>query len=273
MNLKIILLLVSLVFICASGTDKKNSLKEQNLKGNVKTLKEFWYDPIIESGKITKTNEKANQSFISLFDNNGNQIELKYYSQGNLYYEITFKYDSLSNLIEDYKYNERGELKEKNIYKNDAKGNKIEKNNFKVKVIYNYDDMGNMIEESTYSSSGNLRKKYIYKYDDKGNKIEGILYDSKGNLESKFTYKYDKDNNVIEGKEYDMNNNIIEPIYRFKYEFENNEKGNWIKKIMFSNGSQNYSEMGHLIDDSNDSSSDNLIYNPVLIVEREIEYY
>ena len=34
MNLKIILLLVSLFFICASGIDKKNSLKEQIKSSN-----------------------------------------------------------------------------------------------------------------------------------------------------------------------------------------------------------------------------------------------
>ena len=274
MNLKIILSLIALVFICAPGTDKKNSLEEQNLNGDVKTLKEFWYDPVVQSGTITRASETPNQSFMSSFDENGNQIDMKYYSGGNLYFEMKYTYDAKGHLIADQKYNERGDLKEENRYTYDAKGNKSEKHkyrygDFKGKVVYTYDDMGLMIEESTYGSDDLLQSKSTYKYDDKGNNTEGILYDSKGNLDTKFTQRYDEDNHMIEAKSYDEEDQVIDPVYSFTYEFENNDNGNWIKKIMFSNGSQNtYNGLGHLIEENSDVSP-----NAVLLVEREIDYY
>lgn len=96
-------------------------------------------------------------------------------------------------------YDSKGSLEFTNIYKYDAKGNKVEEARYRRdgalsgKNIYKYDEKGNKVEEATYDS-WDLTGKKIYKYDAKGNVTKAATYNSDGSLSITeiTTYEYYK---------------------------------------------------------------------------------
>jgi hypothetical protein len=106
------------------------------------------------------------------------------------------------------------------------------------KNTYKYDEKGNNIEDNLYKADGSLPWKHTFKYDVKGNKIEEIIYNaSNGSLSSKNTYKYDEKGNNIERNTYDGDGSLrVKNTY--KYEFDATD--NWIKQTSTTNGKSYY---------------------------------
>ncbi|MEA4968487.1 MAG: hypothetical protein VB048_10280, partial [Bacteroidaceae bacterium] len=85
-----------------------------------------------------------------------------------------------------------------------------------------------------YSYFGNHR--YVFKYDDKGNKIKEAFYNQGDTLSSGSLFDYNEKNDIIEQIDFfiyeiDTENNTL----KFKYKYDS--KGNWIKQIVYINGS------------------------------------
>jgi hypothetical protein len=86
------------------------------------------------------------------------------------------------------------------------------------KKTYKYDEKGNKIEENIYNDDGSLAFKKTYKYDEKGNKIESNKYNADGSLSPKYTitYKYDimgnwiKQTTIKDGKPTQLSERVIE---------------------------------------------------------------
>ncbi|MDC1197661.1 hypothetical protein N8035_02310 [Algibacter sp.] len=100
MKPKTLLALVLFAFILSCSTDKKkNSLEEDNLKGNVKSVREFSFVAVDKLGEISKGARKT--QIYKKYDDKGNRIEQDDYgSDGSLEYRYTFKYDDKGNEIE-----------------------------------------------------------------------------------------------------------------------------------------------------------------------------
>lgn len=81
-----------------------------------------------------------------------------------------------------------------------------------------------------FNADGSLKKKNTYKIDAKDNWIEGNFYNADGKLDFKVTNKYDDKGNQIEYN-YENAADSIEDKYTYKYKYD--EKGNWIKRIIF----------------------------------------
>lgn len=241
----IITLICLATSIFSMAQQKKTDIQKENLKGQVKSIKEIPYEAEKQDGKIIKTN---------------------YYNEYNV-----FKYDNNGNLIEKILHRDSITLSDKYIHQYDSKNNLtetiiIDNDGEKSKIIYKYNDKNYLIEEKLYSLDDDFSAYDYYKYDENGNKIEEISYIN-NKLSSKLVYSYNKEN-LIESichysrngekdmktsyKYNDRNNLIKEYTYIFSinddlehtYHYKNyDEKGNWIERYKhFGNNSYSITE-------------------------------
>ena len=214
------------LFSCSDSKIKiKNSLAEQNLKGNVKTLIFYSYRAItksefgnevlalnstehyVESIKklesITiKDIEKDSliSKTVSMFNKEGNEEERKIYNaNGLLKIHFVFVYDAKGHAIETKTNLKNGDLY--SIYKYEYDGNKqIQKiynpdASFKQKIVHNFDNNGNDVEDITFdNSSSSPTERCTYQYTSTGNLIEYTHF--KGDvLDGKTLFKHDNKGN------------------------------------------------------------------------------
>lgn len=112
-------------YLFSCSIDKKKSLTNLNLKGDVRILTEFGYKAVTKFGETQK--DSLQYRLLSDFDENGNIVSEDWIDSGirNIY-----KYDSIGKLIQQDNHNESKIpsllSKEKFIY--DEKKNLIEKN-------------------------------------------------------------------------------------------------------------------------------------------------
>lgn len=276
MQRKILLIISIFVFITFSQTTnaqskKKSDAEIEGLKGEVMSVNEKYYIekriffgliPIKEESSYehkiyNKEGKLVFEKDISDFrednwnisyykyDNRGNCIEQidSNYEDGSYYsrlWQYTFNYDEKGNIIEKY-VSLDGKHIEKYSFKYDNNGDYIEKISSKfddeippIKEILIRDNKGNIIERKEYSYFGNHR--YVFKYDDKGNKIKEAFYNQGDTLSSVSLFDYNEKNDIIEQIDFfiyeiDTENNTL----KFKYKYDS--KGNWIKQIVYINGS------------------------------------
>lgn len=251
---------MTIIWICGCSLEKKpqNHWTSQNLKGRVKTLTEETFNGVMKFGEFQK--QDLAYGIIKIFDIKGNMLEDNSYGPNNIIksYAI-FKYDDMGNQIGVKFGNNKIKWEIKSSYILDAKGNKIEKNNYGSygemisKSKYKYDSKSNLVEEKIYDTNGSLFNTRTFKYDGRGSLVEeenlGLgdskhtyKYDSKGNLiesisittekfEYKFTYIVDDKGNVIEETYYTSSENFP---HKTTYQYQYDSIGNWIKKDTFN---------------------------------------
>ncbi len=225
-NILFTLTLLLLLFAC-SDDHKKNDLTRNNLNGNVKSIFRVYFEAVEKEGGIIKGN-RDNVINIFEYDDNGYVIEYRIVnSNGGLSRKIIYEHDDNGNSIEQNGYNWAGELLETWTSEFDTKGNEM--------------------KSSVFNSDGKLENKYTAEYDDKGNRIKLNLYNSDDELLQKWTYdEYDDKGNLIKEKQYTTDKELENEV-RYEYEFD--DKENWIQQIIFIND------------------------KATTIVEREIKYY
>ena len=251
-------LIIFLILFSCSANNKKNDLQRENLKGNVKSVKEVSYEAVDKFGKITKGKKdwawydsKSNSNI--KFDKKGNLIEYSdFSSEGELYSKHISTYDDNGKFIEEIKYDKDGKKVFITKIKEVENGNAREykrydlEGNLILKGISKYDDNHNLIESSRYKADGSLDSKIIYKYDENDNKIEYSMYKSDGTLIYQDKSKFDKNGNEVEVNYYGSEGELMA---KANYQYTFDDKNNWITRT--------------LIEDD----------IPKYIVEREIEYY
>lgn len=165
----------------------------------------------------------------------------------------------------EYKYNEQGNLVEEDEYhkkdKNNFRKSSLSKDGLYQKTKYEYKDE-RLSREYFYQSDGSLNFEKIYNYDSLGNKIrestrptptgwpdlEEYEYDSKSRLKLKSRkidgqifsnelFSYDEnDNKIMSLTTYMM---LVPKEYmapRYDYEYEYDQMGNWIEKVIIEDG-------------------------------------
>jgi|SRR5690554_1421603 len=204
------------------------------------------------------------------YDDKGNETEINYYELDKLVEkeEYVYKYDNEGNKIEEEGslYDSEGELKDrqKNVNKYNRKGNLIEeirydlKGNLEHKLTYKYDKNDNETEVCRYNSDGKLIYKRSQRIDNKGNTLEeeyinnfdfpkefngsinecdirlvpvNVLYDSEITRE---TNEYDNYGNIT--KKTDYKSYLMTEVVVFEnecskyYEYQFDDRKNWIIK-------------------------------------------
>jgi len=227
--------LVILTFIlCFHSYGQKNDLFKLNLKGNIKNIRETYYQINKNDAKIQDTS--IDFSYLNTFDKQGNKKEdLKYDAEGKMDKKYEYIYDKLGRRIIQDQYNSDGKLNRKLTYKYDEKGNITEDNSYtsegklEKKYTYQYDAKGNVTEDKSFDSENKFRKKYTYSYDASGNKIENNRYNAEGMPDKRVIYKYDDKGNVIE--EIQTANDGEKTVYVYEYKYDIRQ--NWIQKNSF----------------------------------------
>lgn len=227
-------------------TDKKNDLKEMNLKGKVKQITESSFFAEDKFGEITKDGP-PNKTII-FFNDNGNIIEKNCYllDGTTLATKHIYNYDDKKLKKEElvYVYHaSKSKLLSKYTFEYDVNENR-------TKSYYHYKDItGPDIYSNTIDKLGIYE---TYKYDDKGNLIEKYNYPNGYHFlepgpSSVDYYKYDDKGNIIVEERYNSDGSFS---WRHEYKYVLFDKfDNWLKKILYCRG------------------------GACSIFEREIEYY
>ena len=110
---RIILVAVAIVSLVACNQtkkeEKKTDLKEANLKGKVKSVREITYNAVEKFGEIEKGDRSS--GIVTIYNEQGNEIEVnRYNSDDSLDWKFTYKYDDKGNQIEVNRYKSDGSL-------------------------------------------------------------------------------------------------------------------------------------------------------------------
>lgn len=262
--------IITLNFGCQKNhSEKKTSWDTDGLKGNVKILRTFQYKAIDSGGIISKGQMIDNNygNVLIKYNRNGDWIEYRSFtSEGNKSWSELPRFDKKGNMTlrNDYSYtNYDSTLVRRYESRFDRKGNLIEsiryngKDSITHKYFNKYDSKGNLIESFTYNSTDSLLRKTIsiydennnlmdvnsfiapkkhsitkFKYNNNSKQSEKHIYNSDNLLETKTLYEY---NNMGHWKEVRIYNSNDELIENNSFDYEYDEKGNWVKKIEFKN--------------------------------------
>lgn len=220
---------------------------------------------MIEDQRYDNDNGNLHYKTTYEYDSNGNVIEEQGFDYGKLYYTATYEYDSNGNMIEEKRF-KNGKLDYHRSYHNqyDSLNNLIQIESYEspwdkynlqwvdasqgddyfqhqyqkngglvFQSTFTLDDAGNMLEASQYQSNGDLNNKFSYRYNAKGEKTEENKYNTDGSLDYKITWRFDDSSNVLEEQVYNTDGSL-EQKRTYQYEFD--EKGNWLKKVVFEDG-------------------------------------
>jgi hypothetical protein len=246
MKNKIVITLILIISLlsCESKKELNNDLKELNIHGEVKQIKNQYYDAKESFGEIEKG--EFGGVLIKIFNDDGNQIEEKNYNpDGSVNHKIIFKYDNKGLKTEKRPYNKDGnpfnyykysyntfnqiiseiwfdysnnEIVQKITFEYDEKGNLVTQtvyspDNISAISKYNYDDLGRKFEYNYYDRNGLLKWIRKYNYDDSNRLLENISIDSYSKeMTRKTGYKYDAFGNVNEESKYNSDSSLKEEL-------------------------------------------------------------
>ena len=181
-------------------------------QGKGRGKKKFKYDDngkCIEKSCYSRRNKLFWTDTIK-YDNNGNKIEEVEYNTnekfkpfGGFHHKTVYKYDERGNLTEETKYLPNGDFEYKNTNKYDDNGNCIEETHYEPKnlysgkehyekEVYKLDEKGNRIEIAIYDSIDHINKTVVMKYDDEtGNVIEELHYYESNDKPYRNVYEYE----------------------------------------------------------------------------------
>lgn len=210
---------------------EKSDAEDENLKGKVKKIVQdsedlsgTWSVQGRKPSSVTYFNEKGNYVERDLYDSQGNPFQITMYGY------IDGKRVSNSKMT-NYEYSPpimalpKGKVEEI-VKKADP--------NYEYSFEYKY-ETGKMTEKQLVFSNGKKGLRYVSNYD--GNQVEKLVYTEKGELNQKYLVTLDKDGNEIEKTSYGVTKIYPDQKYRYTYEFD--EKGNWIKKITSKETTEN----------------------------------
>ena len=222
----IILCLITL----SACSDKRNGLDDLNLKGNVVKYYETKYEAEEKFGKWDIGDKSYYGHNLVIFNDDGFVTEhhsLNKDGSIDMRFVNSFK-DGL--LTESASYDENDKLKEKSIYK--FSGGKIVSSE-------EYDDKGKLERTIKYQhkgeliSSGEILKNGVVtsKFENffSGDQLDKqIFYDSLGKVSFTTIYERNSNNDISKYKSLDENGKVD---YEVEWEYEYDDKMNWIKQF------------------------------------------
>jgi hypothetical protein len=233
------ILIIYFLSSCQSDSTK-SSLEAENLKGKVKSVKEFWLGK-----KGVKT--LANCCF---FNPKGFITESKEFGlNGSIVEKLIYNYDEKNLLLSkaassvngtlkwrlEYDYNKKDSLVSISLlgadsiqmncttyrFIDDEILNPVKENKFQFGQNY-YDSKGNLIEMKMLNNQFVFKYKYINQL-----LVEENCFDGNNNLVSAEIYKYDNKNNLTEKRNIQAMGKMT-GLYNYEYQFDT--QGNWIIK-------------------------------------------
>lgn len=239
MKLNKLYLLISLVIIVSSCSEKPNSKKDYNLKGNVIKVYANTYDAVNNSGNwVMGDKQYGGENYVLIFNNEG---FLKEYTNFDKYNDLL--YHSV-NSLDDNNFTTK-----QTTYEKDGK--------VSVTVIYHYGSMNRLSKLVVYDKDNKPTNSYFYDYtffnkisvvtikdvNEKtvriiknnwdGNFIVSQLFcDSTSKIEDKYLFTKNKFNDVTQIHTTDANDKGTNTII---YTYDYDEYENWIKRTEYSN--------------------------------------
>lgn len=199
--------------------------QDENLKGKVKKivsesedLSGTWSVQGRKPSSVTYFNKKGNYIEIDLYDSQGNPFQITMYGY------IDGKRVSNSKTTR-YEYDPPAPMAmpkaktEEPVKKSDSR--------FEYSFEYKYKD-GKLTEKQMVFNNGKKGLRYVSNYTD--NQVEELVYTAEGELNQKYLVTLDKDGNEIEEINYGLSNYKFYGDRKYRYTYEFDEKGNWIKK-------------------------------------------
>lgn len=244
---------------------KKTHVEKNELKGQVKQVKETMFKALKRNGEIVAGTWEGDRSyhknFLKTFDEKGQSVEshvfgpngetylMRFNERGDLIDNTYRKSDGSLEFVSEDKYDENGHGTEHFLTYPDGK--------IMSRQVYTIDEQGRRIKTISYNADESIS--YISHQTYEGDTIfsDYISVDKDGNKKRGHTWLYDLDYNILEEKEYDDAGHCVEtkkPVYQFdatgkripiddeedvhlKYYKKNVDEvdshGNWIKRISY----------------------------------------
>jgi hypothetical protein len=212
---------------------EKTDAQDENLKGKVKKivvesedLSGTWSVQGRKPSSVTYFNEKGNYVERDLYDSQGNpfQITIYGYIDGKRVSNsktTSYEYDPPPMAIPKSKADEL-------VKKSDPR--------YEYSFGYKYKE-GKLAEKQMFFSNGKKGMRYVYNHND--NQVEELVFTSEGELNQKYLVTIDKDGNEIEEISFGLKNYDIYGDRKYRYTYEFDDKGNWIKKITSTETNEN----------------------------------
>jgi len=237
-KLNLILAIFFVFLISCNANNKRNSLKEDKLKREVKITTELRYRASEKYGQPQKGELSSKK--IKKYNDDGNIIEEKqYWPNGEFMWKKIYEYDELGNKTgKVYRNNDEVNIRFVLKFTCDKNGNLAEINEFNSdgekisRTLYKIDIKGRVIEETVYKNNI-FNEKNFRSYED-SNKEVIKYFNSDSVLQVIFTNKYDENGNLVEQNAINSINNSKTNII---YQYDDFDKiGNWKKQIIIRDG-------------------------------------
>lgn len=249
-----LLLPVALLAACSATP---NSLKQENLKGPVKSVRTQTFEAESKFGEVSKGKPTSEDNTLRVYNRAGYVVEASdYLSSGELVYKHIYKYDPDNHMIEYSFYHDDGELenrviqerengvlKEEKVY--DAEGNLEYKgvatteDGRITRIIYYTPDgqkesetrfkweKGNLLQQEICDSTGQVSSGWYNTYDNKG-RVVVLIYKGSGG-DTRYEYTRNKQGDVVQERRIEAEDIVFHSSYEYSYDLH----GNWITQIYF----------------------------------------
>jgi antitoxin component YwqK of YwqJK toxin-antitoxin module len=242
------------LLIGCSGSDYQNSLQEEHLNGNVKSVRQLGFTFAEENGQVVILDTLATDNFLVLFDENGNETSRIFFAQnGDTIGIYHSEYDDKDRRTAQTGVDLAGNVMESSTFSYNNKGQQTERifSNAEQVVQYKntYDKSGNLTEIVISMETG--KPLYVISFTYENGQVVGdrVLFSDFGNA-NETTYTNDEwGRELIAVANYLTPAGMVEMQETRAFVYEDDEKGNWLRKKSFVNGM------------------------PEKILERTIEYY
>lgn len=252
-----------LLLVSCSSRKEDNTLEDENLNGNVKTIIEYEFYPVVRDGELLQSEYSSNTVYN--YNKQGNLTNRKVYNEDSTNtFRDQFIYNKQDKLIEHLQFEQDEEITFRRTYKYNKRNYLVRERNY-----YGYGDLWRE-EISFYNEQDQLKKTIVYgmgdtvgsrttyEYndedlllcskhfgkDDQNNpsmetyeyyenqEIRKVsYYDRTGQLKSTTYYTYDEYGNIIE-KGHFHGDTILSKLYNYEYS-ELDKNNNWLKKKSF----------------------------------------
>lgn len=212
--------------------NQQSDLKEENLKGKVSKI-------IEESENISPEPDKRNRKLAQTRE---------YNNRGNLTKVVRIDYRGNPDSIEIYGYIDGKRVLKTGYVKYaynppppaalPSKNQPEPKRDLRYSTSYEkkYQD-GKLIEKILYSNNGNIWLRQVFNYKD--NQLEFLSYTSDGKPNQKYVSTLDKNGLVLEETSFDVITQKPNAERKYKYAYEFDKKGNWVKRIISKEVTEN----------------------------------
>lgn len=158
-------------------------------KGNL-VEKETWF-----------AQEDTYEKTAYVYNDAGEKVEEVHMFDNEPYEHLTFRYDDKGNMLDESKFDEEGNLLEKQVNEYDDKGNVTRQQLFEgdelaQEVTFEYNDASQCVIETNSKTTEGQKEITRYTYNDQGKKIRSETTDANGNLQGYVTVEYDENGNA-----------------------------------------------------------------------------